>query len=79
MPSRRTFLHSAGAATIYTLAGASPMAKAAGPSDTVNLGLIGVGIRGSQLMEDFARIPGLNLAAAADLYDGYLQHARGPP
>ena len=54
--------------------------KAAGapPSvnDTVNLGLIGVGIRGSQLMEEFSKIPGVNLAAAADLYDGYLLHAR---
>lgn len=46
------------------------------PADTVNLGFIGAGIRGSQLMQEFARVPGANLAAAADLYDGYLQHAR---
>ncbi|MBL0161383.1 MAG: Gfo/Idh/MocA family oxidoreductase [Bryobacterales bacterium] len=72
MSSRRSFLRS----TVYTLAGAAPMLKAAGPNDTVNLGLIGVGIRGSQLMEEYSRIPGVNLAAAADLYDGYLQHAR---
>ena len=52
------------------------MMKAAPPNSTVNLGLIGVGIRGSQLMEEFSKIPGVNLAVAADLYDGYLLHAR---
>ena len=72
MSSRRTFLRS----TVYTLAGASPLLKAAGLNDTVNLGLIGVGIRGSQLMEEFSKVPGVNLAATADLYDGYLLHAR---
>ena len=52
------------------------MMKAAGPNDSVNLGLIGAGLRGSPLMEEFSHIPGVNLAAAADLYDGYLLPAR---
>lgn len=77
MPSRRNFLRTAAGATVYRLAEAAPsQAAAPAPSDTLNIGQIGVGIRGSQLMEEFSRIPGVNLAMAADLYDGYLQHAR---
>jgi predicted dehydrogenase len=79
MPSRRNFLRTAAGATVYRLAEAAPLpgpAAALAPSDTLNIGQIGVGIRGSQLMEEFSRIPGVNLAMAADLYDGYLQHAR---
>ncbi len=67
------------AAIAASQAEAAPLpvpAAALAPSDTLNIGQIGVGIRGSQLMDEFSRIPGVNLAMAADLYDGYLQHAR---
>lgn len=78
MPSRRVFLNAASAATVYRLVeGAAPAsARALAPSDTVRIGHIGVGIRGSQLMDEFSRIPGVQQVVAADLYDGYLQHAR---
>lgn len=78
MPSRRAFLHAASAATVYRLAeSASPaQARSLAPSDTVRIGHIGVGIRGSQLMSEFSRIPGVEQVVAADLYDGYLQHAK---
>lgn len=77
MPSRRTFLNSAAAATIYRLVDSAPaVAATAAPSDTVNLGFVGVGIRGSQLLEEFSQIPGVNPVIAADLYDGHLDHAK---
>jgi predicted dehydrogenase len=73
---RRSFLTTAGAAAVYTLAGEAPKAKAAGPNDQVGLGFIGVGIRGSGLMDEFKRNPASKFVVAADLYDGYLQHAK---
>lgn len=77
MPSRRTFLNSAAAATIYRLVDSAPAGAAtAAPSDTVNLGFVGVGIRGSQLLEEFSQIPGVRPVIAADLYDGHLDHAK---
>lgn len=50
-------------------------ARTLAPSDRLNVGFIGVGIRGSQLMQDFSKVDGVNFVAAADLYDGYLRHA----
>ncbi len=78
MPTRRGFLHAASAATVYRLVENSgpAAARSLAPSDTVRIGHIGVGIRGSQLMDEFSRIPGVQQVVAADLYDGYLQHAR---
>ena len=42
----------------------------------MGLGFIGVGIRGSGLMDEFKRNPASKFVVAADLYDGYLQHAK---
>jgi predicted dehydrogenase len=57
------------------LAAAAPLAKAA-PSDRVNMGFIGLGIRGNHLLRTFTKFPDVNPVAVADLYDGYLQNAR---
>jgi predicted dehydrogenase len=73
---RRSFLSSAGGAAVYTLVGETPKARAAGPNEQVGLGFIGVGIRGSGLMTEFKRNPASRFIVAADLYDGYLQHAK---
>src|SRR4051812_21309409 len=40
------------------------------PSDTVRFGIIGVGMEGSGLLGTAIEIPGVECAAAADLYDG---------
>jgi predicted dehydrogenase len=75
MTDRRGFLSSA-AATVYTLAAPRPVrARALAAADRLNVGFIGVGIRGSQLMQEFSKVDGVNFVAAADLYDGYLKHA----
>jgi predicted dehydrogenase len=76
MMRRRDFMAAAGAAAIYRLAGTPVPLTAAGANDSVALGFIGVGIRGSQSMRDFLATPGVRVVAAADLYDGYLAHAR---
>src|SRR5262249_17370394 len=39
------------------------------PSDQVNLGIIGVGSRGQQLMRTFLRIPGVRFAGLCDVYE----------
>lgn len=72
MSSRRSFLSTASQATVFYLAGRRQRAKAAtSPADQVNLGLIGSGIRGTQLIEEF-KPAGVRFVAAADLYDGVL-------
>lgn len=76
MTQRRTFVKAAGAAAVYQLAGDPPRARAASANDAVGLGFIGVGIRGSGLLEEFSSNPASRFVAIADLYDGYLQHAR---
>ena len=77
--SRREFL-----GTSAVAAGASLAAKTivplpydrgtppgAGPaSDRVRFGMIGVGMQGSGLLSQSIRLPGIECAAAADLYDG---------
>jgi hypothetical protein len=76
MTKRRTFLTTAGAAAVYSLSGEAPKAKAAGVNSQIALGFVGVGIRGSGLMDEFSRNPASRLVVAADLYDGHLEHAK---
>ncbi len=40
------------------------------PSDTVRLGIIGIGMQGSGLLRTAVSLPGVECAAACDLYDG---------
>src|SRR5262249_55994183 len=39
------------------------------PSDQINLGIIGVGSRGQQLIRTFLRIPGVRFAGLCDVYE----------
>ena len=63
---------------------AAPGARAAGlaaPSDTIRFGIIGVGMQGSGLLNTSIQLPGVECAAACDLYDGRLalaQEIAGP-
>ncbi|MCC7236224.1 MAG: Gfo/Idh/MocA family oxidoreductase [Bryobacterales bacterium] len=76
MPTRRSLLQTAGAAVVYQLADKGPVLRAASVNDQVNLGFIGSGIRGTQLIEDHKSIAGVNCLAVVDLYDGCLQRAK---
>jgi len=54
--TRRNFLQRAGAgAVVYKLAGARPQLKAASKNDQIGLGFIGVGIRGTFLLQGSRR------------------------
>ena len=44
--------------------------RSVAPSDRVRFGMIGVGMQGSSLLGESIRLPGVECAAAADLYDG---------
>jgi predicted dehydrogenase len=43
--------------------------KAVGPSDRIRFGMIGIGMQGSGLLPNAISLPGIECAAAADLYD----------
>ncbi len=77
--SRRDFMRTAAGAAGAGLAARSillePAALAASPrtvapSDRVRFGIIGVGMQGSGLMRTSIQLPGVECAAACDLYDG---------
>ena len=83
--SRRDFMRKTATAASATLAAksiileaktldASP--RAVSPSDRVRFGIIGVGMQGSGLMNTSIHLPGVECAAACDLYDGRLQLAK---
>jgi predicted dehydrogenase len=75
--TRRDFLGRAGAgAIVYKLAGARPQLKAASKNDQIGLGFIGVGIRGTYLLEAFQKVQGVRPVIAADLYDGHHVNAK---
>lgn len=75
--SRREFLGMSAAAAGASLAAHSmvplprnliPAAVAA--SDRVRFGMVGVGMQGNWLLSESVKLPGVECAAAADLYDG---------
>jgi predicted dehydrogenase len=77
--SRREFLEVSAAAAGGSVAAKSilltpePLEAAprrAAPSDTIRFGMIGVGMQGSGLLGTSITLPGVECAAAADLYDG---------
>jgi len=77
--SRREFLGVSAAAASGSLAAKTILltpepleasTRPVAPSDTVRFGIIGVGMQGSGLLGTSITIPGVECAAAADLYDG---------
>lgn len=76
MTGRRDVLRGAGAATVYHLVQSGSGLRAAAANDQIGMGFIGSGIRGSQLLRDFLKIPGAKPLAVCDLYDGHLARAK---
>src|SRR6266487_522035 len=77
--SRRDFLKAAAgtaAAPILLRAQTPAASQAVAPGDRIRLAAIGVGIRGQQDLLSALRTPGVELVAAADVYDGRLTLAR---
>ncbi len=80
--SRRRFVGLGAAAAGLSLAGdllppaalaqpaPQPAPRPVPPSDRVRFGIVGVGMQGSALLAESIRLPGVECAAACDLYDG---------
>src|SRR5919202_1307268 len=73
--SRREFIGVGAAAAGASLVGGrivlpSAARAARPPSDRVRFGIIGVGMQGSSLLTESIKLPGVECAAACDLYDG---------
>jgi predicted dehydrogenase len=78
--SRRHFLKTVASATAAVPAALRAQTPAASqivpPSDRIGVALLGVGIRGQQVMRSALKTPGVELVAAADVYDGRLALAQ---
>jgi predicted dehydrogenase len=72
MPTRRTFHKTAAVATLS----AASYARAVGANDRVQLGFIGVGNRGDQLLDAFLPHKDCEAVALCDLYEPYLPAAQ---
>ncbi len=82
-PTRRQFLQVAGiAAGATTVLGRAPAAHAAqetravAPSDRIRIALLGAGGMGQGDVETALKVPGVELVAAADVYDGRFEECR---
>jgi predicted dehydrogenase len=80
--SRRDFMRKSAGATGLVLGANAVMLDAAPisaparpvlPSDRVRFGIIGVGMQGSGLLRTSIKLPGVECAAACDLYDGRVE------
>jgi predicted dehydrogenase len=73
--TRRTFLEATATAAATSWM-ASPAAARPGPNETIHLGLIGCGLRGSQLLQGFLQVPEARFAAVCDVHAGRMARAR---
>lgn len=73
--SRRDFLKAAGGALSATTLLARSASRILGANERVHVGMIGFGIRGSQLVRNVYAEPNTEVVAVADLYDGHLARA----
>jgi predicted dehydrogenase len=79
-PTRRQFLALAGATTVLSRAAgtalASEPAKPVSPNDRIRIALLGAGGQGQSDAETALKVPGVELVAAADIYDGRFAQCR---
>lgn len=67
---RRDFLRAAlGGAGASLALGPRQTLAALAPSDTIRIGVIGVGSRGQHMMRRFLRVPGIRIAALCDIWE----------
>ncbi len=69
---RRQFLKNAASG----IAAAPAVLAQRKPGETIGVAVIGVGTRGHYLMQEFQKIPGVEIRVICDLYDGNLARAR---
>jgi predicted dehydrogenase len=81
MSNRRTFLKKSALGTVALAAGieglsAPYISKFSGSADKIRMGFIGVGNRGTQLMNMFRQFDDVEVAALCDVYEPYLSRNR---
>jgi len=79
--SRRDFLKTVAGATatapVLLRAQQTPIQpQTVSPNDRIGIALVGLGIRGQQDLRSALRVPGVQLVAVADVYDGRLTLAK---
>jgi predicted dehydrogenase len=79
--SRREFIKAAAATSAGLAVGLKTFASAnaghgVGPNDKIRMGFIGIGNRGSQLLQHFMKQPDCEVAALCDIYEPYLLRDR---
>jgi predicted dehydrogenase len=77
--NRRNFLHHTGAVSALALAQNSPgqtQSKSVSANDRIEIACIGFGIQGQSDMKTSVSIPGVQLVAVADVYEGRLALAQ---
>src|SRR5665648_260739 len=79
--TRREFIAKTGIVTVGVALGAPTMTAASynrviGANDKIRTGFIGIGNRGSQLLNLFMRQPDLEVAALCDIYEPYVLRDR---
>jgi predicted dehydrogenase len=77
--SRREFLQAVAGATAAAptlLRAQTATARTVAPNDRIRVGIFGAGIRGLADLRSALRVPGVELTAVADVYDGRLSLAR---
>jgi predicted dehydrogenase len=76
--NRREFLgRAAGSIAAASALVANPAkAQSVAPSDTINLGIIGPGARGQEVMRNFLRVPGVRFSALCDVYEPRFDQSR---
>ena len=75
-PSRRDFLRLSAATAAALAARDELFAQAAAPSDRIRLATIGIGSMGVGDTDTALQVPGVEMVAAADVYDGRLTAAK---
>jgi predicted dehydrogenase len=79
--TRRTFLAQTGVVSAGITLGVSPLSAAGynriiGANEKIRVGFIGVGNRGSQLLQIFMEQPDVEIAALCDVYEPYITRDR---
>jgi predicted dehydrogenase len=79
-PTRRQFLAMAGATTVLSRAAGTALAgeptRPVSPNDRIRIALLGAGGQGQADTERALLVPGVELVAAADIYDGRFAQCR---